>query len=501
MCVSPDTVSDSLDSGVRMTTTATETSPADAPASARSRGTLAYRVVRALLRLLLWLFYRRIDVVGQERIPARGGVIITANHHNSLVDAMLIIATVPRAVTVLAKAPLFRHPLIGPPLWLLGAVPVHRRAEAGDDPRKNDDMFAAAIDVLRAGGVILIFPEGTTQPQPTLLPLRTGAARLVLGAERAMSGASRVTLLPMGMVFHDPGTFRSASVQVTIGSPVATADLIAAHRDRTEDAVRAITARLTESIAARIVEAQDQYSLELLALLERAWSEEASRHGEPDPPPGKATEQSLAWKQQVMRAGRYLDEHEPHRMAELRHRIELYRGHLGEVGIPSEQLGRPYTSRLVISYVVTNVSWLVLGLPLAGWGIASHAAPYWLTGQIVRRLGRTREEEATDKMAAGFVIFPLLWCVEGWLVWRLAARGGLLLFVLLIAPSGLLALAWHERFGRVMRQARAFFWFLADRGLHQRLLAERRALVGELRGLADRVPPGVLGASRAGDVR
>jgi glycerol-3-phosphate O-acyltransferase/dihydroxyacetone phosphate acyltransferase len=483
-----------------MTTTGTGTPPAGSPPAGQMRGSLAYRVVRAMIRLLLWVFYRRIDVVGRERIPESGGVIVAANHHNSLVDAMMIIATIPRPITVLANAPLFRNPLIGPPLRMLGAVPVHRRAEAGDDPRKNEEMFAAAIEALRAGGVLLIFPEGRTQPQPILLPLRTGAARLALGAERAAGGACGVTLLPVGMVFHDPGTFRSASVQITIGTTVATADLVAAHRDRPEEAVRAITARLTESISARIVEAQDQYSLELLTVLERAWWEEAARRGEPEPAPGKATEQALAWKQRVMRAGRYLAAREPHRVAELRRRIELYRGHLDEVGITSDQLGQPYTASLVISYVVTNVLWLALGLPLACWGIASHAAPYWLTGQIVKRLGRTLEEEATDKMAVGLVIYPLLWGVEGWLVRRLAGQGTLLVFVLLLVPSGLLALVWRERLGRVVRQARAFFSFLADRGLHQRLLEERRVLVGELRGLADRVPPEVLGSDRASDV-
>ena len=481
-----------------MTTTAT--APAGPPPAGRTGGSLAYRFVRAMIRLLLWLFYRRIDVVGRERIPESGGVIIAANHHSSLVDAMLIIATVPRAVTVLANAPLFRHPLIGPPLRMIGAVPVHRRAEAGDDPRKNEEMFASAIAALRAGRVILIFPEGRTQPQPILLPLRTGAARLALGAERAPGGASRVTLLPVGMVFHDPGTFRSASVQITIGTPVATPDLVASHRDPPEDAVRAITSRLTESIAARIVEAQDHYSLELLAVLERAWWAEAARRGEPEPAPGKATEQSLAWKQRVMRAGRYLAEREPHRVAELRRRIERYRSHLDEVGITSDQLGQPYTARLVITYVVTNVLWLALGLPLACWGIVCHAAPYWATGQIVKRLGRTPEEEATDKMAVGLLIYPLLWAVEGWLLWRLTGRTLLLVFALLLVPAGLLALIWRERLGRVIRQARAFFWFLADRDLHRRLLAERGALVSELRELADRVPGEVLGADRMTDV-
>jgi glycerol-3-phosphate O-acyltransferase/dihydroxyacetone phosphate acyltransferase len=483
-----------------MTTPGSE-APCSASAPARqTRGTLAYRMVRALIRLLLWLFYRRIDVVGRKRIPDRGGVIVAANHHNSVVDAMLIIATVPRAITVLANAPLFRHPLIGPPLRMIGAVPVHRRAEAGDDPRKNEEMFAAAIEKLRAGSVILIFPEGRTQPQPILLPLRTGAARLASGAERAAGGASRVTLLPVGMVFHDPGTFRSASVQINIGTPVATAELFAAHRDEPEEAVRAITARLTESIGARIVEAQDQYSLELLAVLERAWWEEAARRGEPEPAAGADAEQSLEWKQRVMRAGRYLAAREPHRIAELRHRIALYRGHLDEVGITSAQLGQPYTAGLVISYVVTNALWLALCLPLACWGIVTHAAPHWLTGQIAKRLGRTAEEEATDKMAVGLVIYPLLWALEGWLIWRLVGRGALLVFLLLLIPSGLLALAWRERLGRVVRQARAFFRFLADRDLHRRLLAERRALVGELRELADRVPPEALSSDRASDV-
>ncbi len=115
-----------------------------------------------------------------------------------------------------------------------------------------------------------------------------------------------------------------------------------------------------------------------------------------------------------------------------------------------------------------------------------------MTGQIVPWLGRTLEEEATDKMAVGLVIYPLLWGVEGWLVWRLAGLAPLLAFLLLLAPSGLLALAWRERLGRVAGQARAFLRFLADRDLHRRLLDERRALAEELRALADRVPPEVL---------
>jgi len=98
---------------------------------------MGYRLVRGFIRLLLRLFYRRVNVVGAARIPAAGPLIIAANHHNSLVDPMLIMGTFPRRITVLAKAPLFRHPLIGPFLRTVGALPVNRRAEAGPRDRQQ----------------------------------------------------------------------------------------------------------------------------------------------------------------------------------------------------------------------------------------------------------------------------------------------------------------------------------------------------------------------------
>ncbi|HYB41337.1 MAG TPA: 1-acyl-sn-glycerol-3-phosphate acyltransferase, partial [Candidatus Methylomirabilis sp.] len=75
---------------------------------------MAYRIVRFLARLLLGLFYRRIEVVGGEHIPHSGPLIIAANHHNALVDPMLVMAAIPRSLTILAAAPLFRNPVMGP---------------------------------------------------------------------------------------------------------------------------------------------------------------------------------------------------------------------------------------------------------------------------------------------------------------------------------------------------------------------------------------------------
>src|SRR2546426_8868586 len=436
---------------------------------------MGYRLVRGFIRLLLRLFYRRVDVVGAERIPSSGPLIIAANHHTSLVAPMLIMATFPRRLPVLANAPLFRPPLVGPFLRAVGGLPVNRRKEAGDDPRKNEAMFATAIAPLRAGGAILICPEGRAQPVPTLLPLRTGVARLLLGTEAA-GGRHGVTLLPVGLVFRMPGTFRVASALITVGARVQVDDCVAAYAAEPEATVRRLTERLAWAIRAQIVEAEDQHTLELASALERAWREE--RGG------AAAAEASLAWRREVMRAARALAERAPERVAEFRRRLEAYRAHLSESGLSDAEVGRPYTPSVVVRWTVVNAAKLAITLPLALWGIASHALPYALTRVAVGAMRRTEEEEATDKMAAGLVLYPLCWALEAWLVKRVAGVEALVVFLLLLAPAGLIALAWRARLERVVRQARAFGRFVVDRRLHADLIAERRALVSEAMALA-----------------
>src|SRR5262249_8044160 len=125
---------------------------------------MGYRLVRGVIRMLLRLFYRRVDLVGADRIPSHAPLLITANHHNSLVDPMLIMGTFPRRITVLANAPLFRHPLIGPFLHAVGALPVNRRKEAGGDPRKKEGRFAAGRACPKGGGAGPVLPHGRTPP-------------------------------------------------------------------------------------------------------------------------------------------------------------------------------------------------------------------------------------------------------------------------------------------------------------------------------------------------
>ena len=440
-----------------------------------------YRLVAALSRFLLRLFYERLEVSGAENVPASAPLVVAANHHNSLVDAMLLVAIVPRRLRTLANAPLFRNPLIGPFLRAMGGLPVHRRQEAGNDPARNAALFAETTATLRDGGSIMLFPEGRTQPEPVLLELRTGAARMLLAAEAQGPLLEPVVLLPVGLVFRDPGTFREGRALVLIGPPLVTGDCVELARSEPEAAARLLTERLAEAIRGLIVEAGDRKTLGLLSFVEEIWT--AAKGEAP-----ASERERVGWLQNTLRTYRWLKERYPEKVSDIRDRLALFAGELESAGIEPGRLSPDGPRGSLASLVWRQGIALFFSTPLAILGIVMHVLPYKLTGAVVRRILRDEEEEATDKLAAGFLFFPILWFLEGVLVSRLAGPGAAFLFALGLFPLGFLALAWRERLEGVTRECRAFVRERRQPELLRRFREKRQALVDELANLAKLAP-------------
>jgi glycerol-3-phosphate O-acyltransferase / dihydroxyacetone phosphate acyltransferase len=448
---------------------------------------IAYCLVRTLARWVLEVFYRRIEVVGIEHLPESGPLIVTANHQNALVDPMLLLGLVPRRMVPVAKAPLFRHPVIGPFLRIVGALPVLRRQEGNVDPTRNRETFAAASARLGAGHAVLIFPEGTSQPEPTLMPLRTGAARMLLEAEATRDGMLGVALVPIGLVYHEPGTFRAGRALLSIGERVTTEDCVALYDRDPEGAAHRLTDRLSAALRRQIVEADDRETLRLLRALESI-----AHAGVPSD--ARAATARTAWMQGAMRAYRHFRETEPARVARFRADVERYLADLERTGLSDRGLAQPYSAGDVLRYALRAGISLLLALPLAAWGLASHVLPYTLTSLILRRIKPEPDEEATYKIIGSVVIYPLCWLAEGWLAWKLGREPLLALFAVLLVPTGFFTIAWRDRLERVGRDARGFFRLLIERDLRGRLGARRQALLDELDALAGRVPDSVRAA-------
>jgi len=110
------------------------------------------KVVQFFLRRTL-----RYTIVGAENIPADGAIL--AVNHRSLADAPIVMAALDRPVTFMATAGLFRVPILGQYLWLMGHIPVYRHAHRRP-ANATETTLSAAINKVQSGALVCIFPEG-----------------------------------------------------------------------------------------------------------------------------------------------------------------------------------------------------------------------------------------------------------------------------------------------------------------------------------------------------
>ncbi len=186
---------------------------------------MIYRALRWVAGIMLHWFYSDIELVGAENVPSSGSVLIAVNHPNALVDSLIVAWLVPRRVTMTAKATLIENPLIAFVFRIAGVVPLRRAADekarngAAADRSRNARSFREIVDVLKRGGAVLIFPEGKSNSEERLAPLKSGLARVALQARR--EGVKNLSILPLGLTFEDKGAPGSrVRAQATAPIPV-----------------------------------------------------------------------------------------------------------------------------------------------------------------------------------------------------------------------------------------------------------------------------------------
>lgn len=209
---------------------------------------MLYQLLRGTAAIALQWYYSDLAVQGRERVPRNGPLLILANHPNALIDPLLIGTSVPRRVLLTAKATLFEHPALAWLLQAVGVVPLRRAKDEVRDsalpsvtPQRNAQAFALVTSALREQGAVLVFPEGISHDDPTLAPLKSGAARMVLQAHR--EGVRGIRLLPMGLIFEEKERPRSRAL-VRIGDALDLDSWLAGHSAEAPELTEELEARL-----------------------------------------------------------------------------------------------------------------------------------------------------------------------------------------------------------------------------------------------------------------
>lgn len=445
---------------------------------------LFYRALRGLVRAALNVFYRTIEVTGLEHLDPAAPTILACNHPNSIVDPLLLGTFEDRQVSFCARDGLFRIPGFGALLRSVGAIPLRRRSDHGGPSVDNTGAFSACRDVLLAGGVLAIFPEGKTHSRMRIEPLKTGTARIALdavAASRALGPLPPDTpsrpplrIVPVGITYLVRHAFLS-DVHVAVGPPIDPAPPPGEPEDQ---AVRALTARVEQALrdlALHIEEEEDErFIAQVTAIVAGIRADEGLDAG------GQSPAERTALARRVLDAHRWMKQTEPYRTAHLRQRIERYMEERRRLGLGGERAA--FQHRGERRKPLSGPRWaafLLFGAPLAAYGLAVSLAPYALLRTSLRAFQPSTDRVALFKLLAGLALFSLCWAAQTAAVARFSAPLPAALFAATLLPAAFFAQRFVTETRLHRLQLRSLDTFLQARRM-ARLRAERQALAAEL---------------------
>jgi 1-acyl-sn-glycerol-3-phosphate acyltransferase len=177
------------------------------------------------------LAYRRVEYYGTEKIPKDGAIIYAPNHTNTLMDALAVLVIDKEAKVFVARADVFKNPVILKILTFLKMLPINRKRDGIANLSKNEEITDVVVDVLHDKIPFCILPEGMHRPKHSLLPLQKGIFRIALQANTVFGDKIPVYIVPVGIEYGHFFRYRS-SLLLQIGTPINVTQFVKEHPDK-----------------------------------------------------------------------------------------------------------------------------------------------------------------------------------------------------------------------------------------------------------------------------
>ena len=204
---------------------------------------MIYYLAKFIMSPAIWLYFRRSYFLGAGKIPREGPVIIIANHAASFLDAMMMGVMLRRPIHYYTRSDVFRSRVARFIFGHLHMIPIYSQDLGKGELHRNADSFDKGEEVLRRGGLLLIFPEGTSRIERNLLPMKKGVSRIALQALQKSQDID-IVVVPVG-IHYSRHVFRSG-LQLVTGDPVPIRHYRELYRENTAKAVNQLTTELEE---------------------------------------------------------------------------------------------------------------------------------------------------------------------------------------------------------------------------------------------------------------
>jgi len=224
---------------------------------------IAWNIIMPYYRIALRdVFFKEHIVIGQENIPPpKTPIFIVANHQNSLNDGLVIVSMFKdyRQPVSLARGDVFRNDTVAKILRFWKVMPTFRLkdSEGKADLLKNLETFSIAANILKEGGVIIMFPEALHQQGHFLDTFKKGVPRVCFHAEASADYNLNLQILPVNLHYSNVQLFRE-KVLIEIGKPFGISEFFETHKENPNEAYRQFNEKTRAIIKSMVLDIEDR---------------------------------------------------------------------------------------------------------------------------------------------------------------------------------------------------------------------------------------------------
>jgi len=201
---------------------------------------MLYRFGWTLMWVTFRIFFRKIDVLGAEKLQHGKPAILIANHPASFLDAMVLAVFLGRPIHFYVRGDIFSHPLVYRILTKLHMIPIFSREHGTGNLAKNKATFDRGRKLLSAGNLLLIFPEGFSRQSKQAEPFKKGAARVALQTAFDDGKADHLCIQTVALNYSHHGF--GANLFIRVGDTLELDGYETAYREFPAQAVNKLTA-------------------------------------------------------------------------------------------------------------------------------------------------------------------------------------------------------------------------------------------------------------------
>lgn len=400
---------------------------------------------------------------------------MVSNHPSTFMDPIIAASLLKQQVHFIAKGTLFNT---GFKNWamsnIMNAIPVYRKQDNPEKSSQNDAIFERCFEFLTDKGTLIIFPEGTSINERRLRKIKTGTARIALGAEARNGFDLGVQILTVGINYSDASTFRS-DVWVNVDEPIQVGDFKELYEKNEFEGVRALTEMIRKRLEQNLIITGDDEEDEFVQQIEAIYKNQLIADLDLDP-----KQHAFSLTKGIVDAVNHFEEMDAPRVEALQKSTAAYMNQLQELKLEDGFLAQDKErKRNIFRDSLWMLITLILGFPAYLYGVINNYIPYILPSHIANLLTAHEEYVGPIKMVSGILTFSIFYVLQVYLFhhyftpneWWVLAYG------LSLPLSGFFAMGYWQHSGKFLKHWRLISLFYQKPAEIGSLLQQRAAIV------------------------